>query len=224
MVKYFGNISYVVLFLVFTSCITDEFKFGEIKVKDDFRTEIIAPLFSGNLEFNDFLDVGKSPGSGLNDTVVYLKYDSGLVVKIPNSFIFEPYVLLDSFPIVIQGSYELTSITLEFRVTNGSPFPLNLKLRFYENTTPNNLGPSIQPPPFDEGISNTPDISPVETIHQMQLNDEQRISFMNGNRIQFTTWFDKTDFLHENDTLNANYPVKISVILLGEVKATNEDK
>jgi len=209
--------------LLLDSCKTDEFKLGELKVKDDFRTDLIVPLFAGNLEFRDFIDWEKSGSSGVNDSIVILEFPDGTSKKIATRIIFEPTILVKDFPFATQGSYELVTINMEFRVNNGAPFPLNLNLRYFEKTTPTQLGPVIQPPAFDSGDIDGDNIIPVQTVHQIQLNEEQRISFVEGNRIQFKTWFDKTNFINSNDTLNSDYPVDISVVLIGEVKAGNED-
>ncbi len=214
-------ILFFLLYLI-NSCKTDEFKFGELKVKEDFSTDITGPVFAGNLEFRDFLNWHEYAGT--SDSKAVLKFSKDSTVDIPTRIIFEPTILVENFPFSIQGSYEFSSINMEFRVNNGTPFPLNLKLRYFDKNVPTNLGPPIQPPAFDEGIAEELNITPVETVHSVLLDEEQRQSFMKGNRIQFTTWFDNTGFLDSRDTLNANYPVDISVVLLGTVKIKNEDQ
>ena len=220
--KYTGILILFFLLNLFNSCKTDEFKFSELKVKEDFSTDMTGPVFAGNLEFRDFLNWEEY--SGVNDSKAVLKFSNGTTVDIPTRIIFEPTILVENFPLSIQGSYEFVSINMEFRVNNGTPFPLNLKLRYFDKKTPSNLGPPIQPPAFDEGKAEELNITPVETIHSVLLNEEQRQSFMMGNRIQFTTWFDRSVFLDYSDTLDANYPVDISVVLLGTVKIKNEDQ
>jgi hypothetical protein len=219
----FGLFIFIMFTLLLNSCITDEFKLGELKIKDSFKTDLIAPLFAGNLEFRDFIAWDESGNSGINDSTVILEFPNGTTKKIYTQIIFDQTILVDSFPFSIQGNYELVTITMVFRVNNGTPFPLNLSLRYFNKAKPLQLGPPIQPPTFDEGETNKTDVVPVQTIHQIFLNEEQRLSFLNGNRIQFKTWFDKTGFINENDTLYANYPVDISVVLIGEVKAGDED-
>lgn len=209
--------------LLLNQCKTDEFKIGEIKIKEDFKTELIVPVFSGSLEFSDFLNWEENRIAVFNDSVSILKFSDGSTVNIPNQIIFEPTTLVPNFPFSIQGNYDLLTIELKFIINNGTPFPLNIKLRLFNKTTPSKLGPPIVPPSFQEGLSSGSEIIPVESVKSVLLNEEQRLSFMNGNRIRITTWFDRTNFIDENDTLNANYPVDISVILLGEAIVKDED-
>ena len=214
----------VPLIFLFASCKTDEFKFGELKVKDDLRTDLIAPLFSGNLEFRDFIAWEDYAKVNVANTDAFLRFSDNTIVKIPSTLVFESHKLIQDFPFSIQGSYELTTINLTFKVNNGTPFPYNMIIRFYDKDAPTKLGPPIQPAaPFQKGDVNGTVITPVESEQEIILTEEQRLSFMKGNRIQITTRFDKTDYITVNDTLNAHYPVDISVIMVGEVKPGNED-
>jgi hypothetical protein len=215
---------FFILVLIFISCKTDEFKLSELKVKEDFRTDLITPILSGNLEFRDFIPWEDYEYSPVANTDAFLKFSDDRAVKIPSTIVFSPYVLIKDFPFSIQGNYELSTINLKFRVKNGTPFPFNMKWRFYDKATPSKLGPVIQPEnSFQQGEIDGTSIKPFETEQELLLTEEQRLSFMNGNRIHITTWFDKTDFITYNDTLDAHYPVDISVIMAGEVKAGNEN-
>lgn len=214
---------FLIFSLLFSSCKTDEFKLGELKVKDSFRTNLIIPLFAGELEFRDFIAWEDAENPDTNDSTVILEFPEGVTRKIAAEIIFNQTILVDSFPFAVQGNYELVTIILEFRVNNGTPFPLNLVMRHFEKTEPTQLGPAIQPASFDAGEISGGTIVPVPSVQRDTLNEEQRQSFIESNRIQFTTWFDKTNFINENDTLNSNYPVDISVVLIGEAKAGNED-
>lgn len=222
--RHWKIVFFVILILSFASCKTDEFNLSELKVKDDFRTDLITPVLSGNLEFRDFIAWEDYAYSHVANTDAVLQFSDERTVKIPSSIVFKSTVLIKDFPFSIQGNYELTNINLIFNVKNGTPFPLNINLHFYDKATPSKLGPEVQPDnPFQQGEVNGTTVIPVETEQEIQLTEEQRISFMNGNRIHITTRFDKTDFITNNDTLDAHYPVDISVIMAGEVKAGNED-
>ncbi len=217
------SVIFIILPTFIYSCKTDEFRFSELTIKDDFKTDMIAPLFSGDLEFKDFIYWEGYETSPVGNADAVLKFSDGKTVNIPAKIIFEPHIVVKEFPFSIQGSYELAKISLIFRVSNGTPFPFNLKLRFFEKTTPAALGPPIQPDSFKEGDLTENSLVPVLSADTLLLTEEQRQSFMSGNRIQLTTWFENSGFLTGNDTLNAHYPIGISVILFGEIKAKNED-
>lgn len=216
-------ILFFILLFLFASCKTDEFKFGDIKVKDDFTTDLMTPVFSGNLEFRDFINWEKYVGSVVKDTISVLDFQQGSFVQIPRKIVFDQNVIVKDFPFSIQGNYDLTRISLVFKVNNGTAFPLNMKLRFFEKTKPSVFGPPISAGPFDTGEVSRMYVFPVASTDTLLLNEEQRQSFMDGNRIEITTWFNKADYINEYDTLNARYPVDISVVMLGQVKAGNED-
>ncbi len=220
-------ILFIFLFLlinVFHSCKTDEFKFGEILIKEDWAIDVISPLFVGNgMEFRDFVYDWKKkvPQSPAPFTV--LKYSNGNHKTIPTQLIFSPSAVIDSFPFYIQGKYSLTAVELVFTVSNGCPFPLNIQMQFFDKVNPNNLGPVILPAPFspaDFGVS--PEVPEIST-HSIALDSLQLLSFNNSDRVKFTSWYDRTDFINQNDTISANYPIDISIVLIGVVQGKNED-
>ena len=223
MFRIWVSVFFVILLFVLASCKTDEFKFGDLTVKDDFTTDLMAPVFSGNLEFRDFINWEKYVGGVIKDTISVLDFLQENYVKIPRKIVFDQNVIVKDFPFSIQGNYELTKIALVFNVNNGTAFPLNMKLRFFEKTRPTFLGPSIQPDAFDAGEVSGMYVFPVASTDTLLLSEEQRQSFINGNRIQITTWFNKAEYINEYDTLNARFPVDIAVVMLGKVKAGNED-
>lgn len=115
--------------VVLGSCKTDEFKFGEITIKEDWAIDVISPLFVGNgMEFRDFVYdwKKKTPSSPAPFTV--LEYSNDKYKTIPTGLIFSPSAVIDSLPFYIQGSYSLTRVELVFSVNNSCPFPLNLQL------------------------------------------------------------------------------------------------
>ena len=136
--------------------------------------------------------------------------------------IFEPSVIIDSFYFLIQGKYKFLKVELIYKVSNGSPFPLNFQMQFFEKTDPLNIGPPILPPAFATNFSG-PGVTPVITEQRILLDDEQLKSFISGNRIKFTSWFNQTDYINTHDTLNSNYPIDISIVMIGEVKSENEE-
>ena len=82
MFRNWDSILFIVILFLFSACKTDEFKFGELKVKDDFTTDLMTPVFSGNLEFRDFIGWEKYVGSTIRDTISVLDFQQGSFVKI----------------------------------------------------------------------------------------------------------------------------------------------
>jgi hypothetical protein len=219
----------IYLFLTFAtvvlgSCKTDEFKFGEIKIKEDWGIEVISPLFVGNgMEFRDFIYDWKKkvPNSPAPFTV--LEYSNNSYKTIPTGLIFSPSVVIDSFPFYIQGAYSLTEVELVFKVSNGCPFPLNLQMQFFDKSQPNILGPIISPLPFDAAnFEASPEI-PETTTHSVKLDSLQLHSFNNSDRIKFNSWYGRNAFIDNNDTISAHYPVDLLITLIGVVQGKNED-
>jgi len=215
-------------FLFYQSCKTDEFKFDEITIKEDFGVKIITPMFSGKdkqgniLEFRDFIYDWKKPITDNSSPSTVLQYSDGTFKTIPTRLIFEPSVIIDSLEFLIQGRYSISEIELVFIVANSCPFPLYLQLQFLVRNDMNNTVPPVTPPPFSEAdFSQTP-VNSVTTIHTMKLDSLQVQNFMDSKNIKLTAWFDQTNFINLNDTLSAHYPIDLSIALIGVVKMTNE--
>lgn len=210
-----------VVFMIFTvflfqSCKTDEFKIGEIKIKEDWGIKIITPLFTGQgMEFRDFVHDWKKPVPNLPGDITVLDYSNAPDETIPTQLIFDHSAIIDSFPFYIQGAYRLTEIELEFTVTNGCPFPLNLQLQFYNKSSPNQLGSPVVPKAFPEGdFTHSPE-KPLTSVQSFKLDSLQILSFMNGDRVKFTSWYNTTDYINQNDTISAHYPIDVSIVLIG---------
>lgn len=184
--------------------------------------EIVTPLLSGQMVFKDFI-------FNWNDSLVFipgephteLQYPTAEYKTIPTRIIFEPAAILDSFNFLIQGRYDFLEATLVFKVKNGSPFPLNLQFQFFEKTKPANLGPPILPNAFAQGIFANGTGTTVESEESVLLSVEQLRSFVRGNRLKVTSWFNETAYIDAHDTLRSDYPIQFSVILKGKVNAAD---
>lgn len=223
-VKIYLISSYFLAVILFQACKTDEFKFGEITIKEDWAIDVISPLFIGKgMEFRDFVYDWKQtvPNSPAPFTV--LKYENNKYLTIPTNLIFNPSAVIDSFPLYIQGSYSLTKVELIYTVINGSPFPLNLQMQFFKKENRNELGPPVLPPPFGEANFGAFPVIPDTTVHHYQLDSLQLESFNKSDRVKFTSWYNQTDFIIQNDTVSAHYPIDISIVLVGVVQSKNED-
>jgi hypothetical protein len=209
---------------VFQSCKTDEFKFGEIAIKEDWAIDVVSPLFVGNgMEFRDFVYDWKKKIPTTPAPFTVLEYSNDKYKTIPTQLIFSPSTVIDSFPFYIQGNYSLASVELVFTVKNGCPFPLNLQMQFFDKEEPDVLGPVILPPPFDAANFEVfPEINNT-SIRSITLNSSQLLSFNNSDRVKFTSWYNENDFINQNDTISAHYPIDISIVLIGVVKGKDED-
>jgi hypothetical protein len=206
---------------IFQSCKTDEFKFSEITVKDDFGVKIITPLFSGNdksghkMEFRDFIHDWSKPIDDPTGPQTVLEYSDGKFKSIPTRLIFDPSSIIDSLQFLIQGNYGLKDVELVFNVTNHCPFPLNIQLQFINQ---NIAGPPVLPPAFDGADFNQQPVKPVTTIHSVPLDSLQLQSFMYSKRMKLSAWYNQNNFINQNDTLSAHYLIDVSIVMIGTVQ------
>jgi hypothetical protein len=206
---------------IFQSCKTDEFKFSEITVEEDFGVKIITPIFSGNdksghkMEFRDFIYDWSKPIPDLPGDKIVLDYSNASDRIIPKQLIFEPSSIIDSLQFLIQGNYSLKDVELVFKVTNSCPFPLNLQLQFINQ---NIVGPPVLPPAFNGADFNQLQVTPVTTVHSILLDSLQLRSFTFSKRLRLSSWYDHNNFINQNDTLSAHYPIDVSIVMIGTVQ------
>lgn len=212
----------ILVTVLFNSCVLDEFKFSEIKLEDDWGLHIVSPLFHGNFEFVDLIndDTQILPEPGEKESVLIFK--DGNVVGRPTRIFFDASTIIDSYNFFIQGSYSLDSISLKYTVSNACPFPLNVQMRFMESENSTLNEPAILPDPFPAAKINGDHFIPVDSTQLLVLNEEQKISFCKGDVMEFTTWFEPSELVNKQDTFLSDYPVEISIVLYGEVKAKDE--
>lgn len=199
------------------SCIIDEFRFGRMHLKDDWNMELVMPLFYGNLDFKDLIYLNGIAGSTEGE-INYLKVNDDSVLAIPTLLIYEPHAFIDSFNFLIEGDDYLTYVRFDFEVTNGSPLPLRLGLRFFEKHYPDLKGPLILPPAFDAGKFVDGKVIPVSDSHEWIFQEEELTSFKRANRIEFIAWFEPSANIQPGDTLLADYPLEISIRFTGVVE------
>lgn len=205
------------VFIVVNSCILKEFKYDEITLEDDWGMQIVSPLFYGDLEFKDLVHDWKSLIVNPAETVIQLKFSGDSVINFPERLIFEPAAVIDSFNFLIDGDDYISDAAFKYKVTNGSPFPLNLQIRFFDKYFPGSKGPAILPPAFPAANLENGNLAPVTTEYTLPLTSEQLDSFKKGNRVEFVTWFDPANSSFSADTLSAHYPISLSIILTGIV-------
>jgi hypothetical protein len=208
-------------FFIFHSCKTDEFKFSEITLKEDFGIKIITPIFSGNdksghtMEFRDFIHDWSKPIGDPSGPQTVLHYSDGTFKTIPTRLIFDQSSIIDSLQFLIQGNYSLKEVELVFKVTNSCPFPLNLQLQFINQ---NIVGPPVLPPAFNGANFNQFPVTPVTTVHSVVLDSLQLQSFSYSKRVRLTSWYNQNNFINQNDTLSAHYPIDLSIVMIGTVQ------
>jgi hypothetical protein len=205
----------------FNSCKTDEFKFDEITIKEDWGISLVLPLFTGKdkaanvLEFRDFIHDWKTPVPDLPGSKTVLDYSNSPDITIPTSLIFDSSTIIDSFHFDVQGIYKLSDITMQFTVSNSCPFPLNLQLQFFNKNNTANLGPPVLPPAFGGANFGQTPVTPLTTVYSLKLDSLQIQSINNGNRVKFSSWFDETDYINKNDTISAHYPIEVLIVVIG---------
>lgn len=211
-----------VIVVLNSSCILDEFKIDEIRMKESWGMDVVSPLFIGNIVFKDLINDDSKINIIDGEPESFLKFPNGELVSIPSRIIFEPSTIIDSFNFMIQGNYRLDSILLEYTVLNACPFSLNFQMKFFDIKNSTLLEPPILPLPFLAANFNGEEIIPVESTQTINLDENQIRSFNDGNRIEFSTWFQSSDIINEQDTFLSNYPVEISIVFKGRVKRKNE--
>lgn len=210
-----------ILLFIFQSCKTDEFKFSEITVKEDFGVKIITPIFSGNdktghrTEFRDFIHDWSKPIGDTSGPQTVLRYTDNRFKTIPTRLIFDQSSIIDSLQFLIQGNYTIKEAELVFKVTNSCPFPLNLQIRFINQ---NIVGPPVLPPAFDGANFNQTPVVPVTTIHTVRLDSVQLQNFTLSKRFRLSSWYDQNNFINQYDTLSAHYPIDVSIVMIGTVQ------
>ncbi len=223
--KYSIYLTIILIVIFFNSCKTDEFKFDEIALKEDWGINLVLPLFTGKdkssnvLEFRDFIHDWKTPVPNLPGAKTVLDFENSPDITIPTAIIFDSSVIIDSFHFDVQGIYKLSELTMQFTVSNSCPFPLNLQLQFFNKRNTANLGPPILPPAFNGADFGKTPVTPVNTVHSIKLDSMQINSINNGNRVKFSSRFDETDFIINNDTINAHYPIEILIVVIGKFQA-----
>lgn len=225
-IKKYSYYQFIILIIVvFNSCKTDEFNFNEMTIKEDWGINLVLPLFTGKdkssnvLEFKDFVHDWKTQIPDLPGTKTVLDIQNSPDITIPTSLIFDSSVIIDSFHFDVQGIYKLSELTMQFTVTNSCPFPLNLQLQFFNKRNTANLGPPVLPPAFKGADFDKTPVTPVTTVHSLTLDSLQISSINNGNRVKFSSWFDETDFIKNNDTINAHYPIEVLIVVIGKFQA-----
>jgi hypothetical protein len=146
---------------------------------------------------------------------IVLDYSNASDRIIPKQLIFEPSSIIDSLQFLIQGNYSLKDVELVFKVTNSCPFPLNLQLQFINQ---NIVGPPVLPPAFNGADLNQLQVTPVTTVHSILLDSLQLRSFTFSKRLRLSSWYDHNNFINQNDTLSAHYPIDVSIVMIGTVQ------
>jgi len=216
-------IGFAALVVLMQACITDEFRFKDMTIDEELEIGIVTPVFSGGLEFRDFIHNWLLPVPTSPPPFVVLDYTGKPDVRIPTQLIFDPSAVIDSFPFHIKGKYEFTDVDMIFIVKNGSPFPLNLRLYFFLKNQWSVMVPAISPNSFKAANFGQLPVVPVTTTDTVALSASQLAFLINGDRFRMDSWFDRNNFILNKDTLSAHYPINVSIALVGKVKLKQDD-
>ena len=212
-IRFWGVLLSTILLL--QGCILKEFNFKENKLDTNWDLQLLFPLFYGDLEFKDFIYDWKSPITvNPGDSTVVLEYKADSVITIPSQIIFEPATIIDAFNFLIEGDNYLSKAALKYTVTNGSPYPMFLQLRFFDKSSSADQSPAILPPAFPAAKRDNGILIPEKTEYTLELTPEQLTSFKMANRVEFVSWFEKVPG-YNPDTLSAHYPIQLSIVLSG---------
>lgn len=211
------------LVLLAQSCITDEFRVKDIAFDPEWEIGIVTPVFSGNLEFRDFIHDWKIPIDPKPGDWITLDFKDSTDLDIPVGILYDKSAVIDSLQFYIQGSYQFSAVDLVFTVENSSPLPLNLEMYFFKKKEYINFGPAIAPEPFPEANFSKLPVIPQKTVNTVSLSVAQLAYLIDGNRVRLVSWYGNNSFVNNNDTLSAHYPVNISITLVGKVKAKQND-
>lgn len=219
MSRLFRNIRFGVVFIctvfILQGCILKEFNFNENKLDTDWDFNLLVPLFYGDMEFKDFIYDWKSPIIiQPAEAKVELKFRPDSVIPFPTQTIYEPATIIDAFNFLIEGDNYLSQAALKYTVTNGSPYPFFLQLRFFEKSSSPEQSPAVLPPAFPAAKVENEMLIPVKTEYTLELTPEQLASFKAANRVEFVSWFEEVPGFNP-DTLSAHYPIQLSIVLSG---------
>ena len=78
--------------------------------------------------------------------------------------------------------------------------------------------PVILPPAFPAAATNAEQFIPSLSEQMIELDPAQLESFRMGNKMELTTWFNPVDPALMPDTLFADYPIRMNIVLVGTMK------
>lgn len=204
-----------------SSCILKEFKFEDVHLKENWDLGIITPLFHADFDFGDLIHDWENIEIREGEKLIYLK-SQGQTIAIPERYIYDPTEIIDTFNFLIDGEDYLTDGEFIYTVSNGSPFPFHFQMNFFDKNKPDKIGPAILPSVFTSGNISDDTIVPGVTESSLKLTIEQLLSFKNSNRIRFTTWFDPPNQFFNTDSIEAEYPIQITIVFKGAVDSDYE--
>ena len=206
------KLSFIILSLVFflNSCIYDEFRTGNTHLADDWKMEVIAPLFYGN--WGLFHLLLEKEFSGPEDAYISFVTEKDSIFNISESSLAEMTSVIDSFNFYIDGDDYLESAAMVFEVENNTALDFNLQLRFYEKI-------SMAEPDFI--LQTTPFFSNATGKDSIRLSGEQINIFKVADRVEFSVSFN----IPENgvsEPVSTNAKINFSILLIGKLNRKYE--
>ena len=208
--------------LILHSCIYKEFKFSDNKLDPEWGMHLLFPLFYGDLEFKDFIYDWRLPlPVTTSSPSIQLKYAVDSTLAFPLQEIFSPSVVIDSFNFLIEGEDFLTDAGFKYIVTNGSPYPMFLQMRFFRKLSTPDSSPMILPPAFPGAKVENGVLKATRAEYFLPLTTDQLESFKLANRVEFVSWFEDVPGFN-SDTLSAHYPIQLAIVLSGTAHGGNK--
>jgi hypothetical protein len=80
----------------------------------------------------------------------------------------------------------------------------------------------VNPEPFAAGEPAGATFKPTKTVKTVTFTPTQNEIFAYSNRVRFISWYNQNSY--KRDTLLADYPIEVSILLHGVLKNKNEEQ
>lgn len=206
------KLSFIILILVFilNSCIYEEYRINKTHLADDWKMEIITPLFYGNWSLYHLLL--EKEFSGPQDAYLSFITEKDSIYNISESSLREMTSVIDSFNFYIDGDDYLESAAIVIEVENDTKLDFYLQLRFYEKIS------MVEP---DFTIHSAPFFSNGTSKDSIPLSQEQIEIFKAADRVEFSVSFSIPE-KGISEPVNTDAEINFSILLIGKLNRKYE--
>ena len=180
---------FFILLISLHSCIYEEFKFENVRLKDEWEIEVISPLFFGTWNLNDLLLEKYDLPQNNNDKKYEVLFPGDSVKLIAENSLLQNTSVIDSFNFYIDGEDYLKNAALIFEVENGTSLDFILQIRFYNKSKTNDAGALFSPKIFSSAEIQNGIIQSINTKDTLIFTNEQLEVFKESDRVEFNTKF-----------------------------------
>lgn len=215
--KYRKIILFCFLFtlIILNSCIFEEFKFENVRLKDEWEIEVISPLFFGTWNLNDLLLEKYDLPQNNNDIKYNVLFPGDSVKQITEKSLLQNTSVIDSFNFYIDGEDYLKNAALIFEVENEIPLDFVLQIRFYNKSKISDAGATFSPKLFSSAEIQNGILQTILTKDTLVFNNNQLEVFKESDRVEFTTRFLLPDAENKSEQLFAQSEIKFSISVKG---------